>query len=478
MSPPAFVSDATAWIQPSLKHVATTTRANTRLFSSARSHSHRGIDAVKLLPSYLVDARAVERYDAETCPHGALQLSVAENQMLEDLLVPALTDFACQEDFAADLIYYQPTQGRPGLRNAFCSYLERLLSLSSPLNPEHLVVGAGCNAVLENLCICLANQGDAVLIPTPYYAAFEFDLQARANLKIVPVNTMQQEYAGDIPVEAYYPSKAGLDKAYQQAHDAGTPPKILLLSHPNNPLGICYPPEVVQECIEWCRDNKVHLVSDEIYAGSVYTDGVFASALELAQQDLGDYVHFVYALSKDFGLSGLRVGAVYTENEHIQLPLQKLNDLCQISSQTQTTVERMLSSKDVNGEFWTDSFLKENCSRIQARCNQLQTCLEDCDIPYIKADSGLFVWMDFSEFLPPLDPARVQSDGKEELDSMEERERILYLELMKEYGLLFTPGMSMRNELPGFFRCVFTAANDDEFALGLERIRAFVNAKR
>jgi hypothetical protein len=85
--------------------------------------------------------------------------------------------------------------------------------------------------------------------------------------------------------------------------------------------------------------------------------------------------------------------------------------------------------------------------------------------------------MDFSQFLPPLDPARVVN-GKEELSSMEERERILYLDLTTEYGLLFTPGMSMRNERPGFFRGVFTAASDDEFELGLKRIRTFAQSTR
>ena len=48
------------------------------------------------------------------------------------------------------------------------------------MHPDGIILGAGCNAVLENLCMCLAEPGDAVMIPTPYYAAFEFDLAARA----------------------------------------------------------------------------------------------------------------------------------------------------------------------------------------------------------------------------------------------------------------------------------------------------------
>ena len=147
---------------------------------------------------YLTDARAVDRYCPDTCPDGALQLSVAENQMLEDLLVPAVREFASasstedvdKQTFYADMIYYQPTPGRPLLRRAMADYLQRILSLPGSLDAEGMVVGAGCNAVLENLCICLAEPGEGVLIPTPYYAAFEFDLVARAGLDIVPVPTM------------------------------------------------------------------------------------------------------------------------------------------------------------------------------------------------------------------------------------------------------------------------------------------------
>ena len=144
--------------------------------------SHRAGQAVSLLPTYLADARAVEKY-SPTTPDGALQLSVAENQMLEDLLVPSLSEFSSTLPFPADAIYYQPTHGRPSFREAMAKYLNNLLGLDKKnmsLDVDGIVVGAGCNAVLENLCLCLAEPGESVLIPTPYYAAFEFDLVARA----------------------------------------------------------------------------------------------------------------------------------------------------------------------------------------------------------------------------------------------------------------------------------------------------------
>lgn len=286
-----------------------------------------------------------------------------------------------------------------------------------------------------------------------------------------------------VPAHAYYPNADALDAAAEQSkNENGVTPRILLLSHPQNPLGICYPPEVVQEIIDWCRERKIHLISDEIYAGSIYRDkdeeANFISALKLASSSssdsnnlgLGPYIHLVYALSKDFALSGLRVGALYTENEEIRLPLQKLNDLCSISSQTQLLVTKMLTSpsEDDPNVLWSEQFLRENHVRLKARSDAWHTCLDELNIPYIKATAGLFVWMDFGEFLPTDDATT----------TIDEKERALYLELLMEYGLLFTPGRSMRNEKPGYFRCVFTAASDDEFELGMERLRKYVAAKR
>ena len=473
--------------------------------------SRRGQQAVGLLPSYLADARAVETYHPVTAPHGALQLGVAESKLVEDWLVPKINALMTTTNnnnvFTADCIYYQPTAGRASFRAAMADYIEDLVHLkkttNNKLDVDGLVVGAGCNAVLENLCFVLADPGDTVLIPTPYYAAFEFDLVARAGLQVFPVTTMEHSNISadtttttaattTVPVEAYYPTVAALDAAYDAAP---TKPKILLLSHPHNPLGIAYPPHIVQDCIDWCRNKQVHLISDEIYAGSVYreTDANFVSALELASQPtsdeglgLGPYIHWVYALSKDFALSGLRVGVVYSENADIRLPLQKLNDMCQISSQTQVLVEGMLTARegdddDGNGERWTTVFRREHQARLRARGDALHALLQEFDIPHLPAACGLFCWMDLSEFLPPAGSETTTSTGGDSSnnnDNDEERERTLYLKMVQEFGLLFTPGLSMRNERPGFFRFVFSAASDEEYSLALERFRTFITSQR
>jgi 1-aminocyclopropane-1-carboxylate synthase len=456
-------------VVPSVKRFASAKSSGEAKELPSPTCSRRSLEAVKLLPSYLADARTVEKCSPET-PNGALQLGVAESQMLEDWLVPALN---LDVTLDASCIYYQPTSGRPGLRSAMAKYIEEIMSLpDGRLDPEGFVVGAGCNAVLENLCLCLAEPGEAVLIPKPYYAAFEFDLVARARLYVQPVSIQDfhPEVSDTVDPSIYYPTTASLEAAYTAAAEAGHAPRILLLSHPHNPLGICYPEKTLKECMDWCQSRQVHLVSDEIYAGSVYRPekSGFKSILQVASKEggLGPFVHWVYALSKDFALSGLRVGAVYSENMDIRMPMQKLNDLCQISSQTQVWTETVLS-KMQDGKTWTSVFREENHRRLNARCEALATCLEECGIPYLPPTAGLFCWIDLSEYLPS-DSGMTDS----------QRERQLYLRMVQEFGLLLTPGDSMRNERPGFFRIVFTACSDEEFQLSLDRFRTFARTMK
>jgi len=140
--------------------------------------------------------------------------------------------------------------------------------------------------------------------------------------------------------------------------------------------------------------------------------------------------------------------------------------LLQISSTTQIWARAMMEHKH-ESQLWTDAYRKENHRRLEARCARLCSVLDDCGIPYLLPTAGLFVWIDLSSFLPT-DPSL----------SVSEKERKLYLHLVKEVGLLLTPGLSMKNEKPGYFRCVFTAATEEEFELSLKRFQVLSNTPR
>ena len=62
-----------------------------------------------------------------------------------------------------------------------------------PIDADHLITAAGAGTILETLFYAIADEGEGVLIPTPSYAGFWLDLEARDALKIVPVHTASED---------------------------------------------------------------------------------------------------------------------------------------------------------------------------------------------------------------------------------------------------------------------------------------------
>ena len=53
--------------------------------------------------------------------------------------------------------------------------------MSVPVDPDHLTVLSGAGAIVDNLFWCIGGHGGGVLIPRPYYPAFDNDLEVTVN---------------------------------------------------------------------------------------------------------------------------------------------------------------------------------------------------------------------------------------------------------------------------------------------------------
>jgi aspartate/methionine/tyrosine aminotransferase len=83
------------------------------------------------------------------------------------------------------------------------------------------------------------------------------------------------------------------------------------------------PAETLQEIARFCGRNNLHLISDEIFALSVYNNPQaadvtpFTSILALDLEHCIDrqLVHVAYGAGKDFGATGLRLGVLHSRNK-------------------------------------------------------------------------------------------------------------------------------------------------------------------
>ena len=118
-----------------------------------------------------------------------------------------------------------------------------------------------------------------------------------------------------------------LEKTWRTLSAEGKCFKILLITAPDNPTGCMYAESELKVLSEWCIEHKVHMIVNEIYGLSLIDtedathsmdynhEGTYASFAKIMHTSKSAYLHLWYAFSKDFGVSGFRVGLVYSLNE-------------------------------------------------------------------------------------------------------------------------------------------------------------------
>jgi aspartate/methionine/tyrosine aminotransferase len=145
-----------------------------------------------------------EPYDAAT-GKGVILLAVAENKLCWPRLKPRVEAALAQvPDWTAN---YGPMDGCGQLKAALARFLDRrIIRDDRPrVLGDHVSCAAGAAACLNNLFLSICEAGDSVLIPAPYYAAFDADLGAICALKRIPVRLRQGDFAL---------TRSALDKAF------------------------------------------------------------------------------------------------------------------------------------------------------------------------------------------------------------------------------------------------------------------------
>nr|POE83755.1 1-aminocyclopropane-1-carboxylate synthase 1 [Quercus suber] len=326
---------------------------------------------------------------------GVIQMGLAENQLCFDLIQEWIRRNPKASICTAEGVHefkniaiFQDYHGFKEFRQAVANFMSKARGGRVTFDPRRIVMSGGATGANETVMFCLANPGDAFLVPSPCYPAFDRDCGWRTGVQLIPVNCDSSNN--------FLITKAALEAAYERAQQDNINVKGLIIANPSNPLGTVLDRDTLRSLVSFINEKKIHLVSDEIYAASVFSSPSFISVSEIIEEMEcdRDLIHIVYSLSKDMGLPGFRVGIVYSFNDAVVNCGRKMSSFGLVSSQTQHLLASMLSDDE-----FVDNFLKENSERLAKRHSLFTKGLEKMGITCLKSNAGLFVWMDLRRLL-------------------------------------------------------------------------------
>ncbi|XP_047164467.1 1-aminocyclopropane-1-carboxylate synthase-like [Vigna umbellata] len=389
-------------------------------------------------------------------PQGVIQLGLAENpltlDLIQDWIMKNPQASICTPEGVKWFKYianFQDYHGLPEFRNAVANFMSRARGGRVRFDPERIVMGGGATGANELVMFCLANPGDAFLVPNPYYPAFARDLCWRTKAQLIPVECHSSNN--------FNITREALEEAYGRAKDGNINVKGLIITNPSNPLGTTMDKETLKSIVGFINEKNIHLVCDEIYSATVFRAPCFVSVAEVIQElehCNKDLIHIVYSLSKDLGIPGLRVGIVYSYNDEVVNKGRKMSSFGLVSTQTQFLLAAMLSDNE-----FVERFLAESARRLGARHNQFIKGLEKVNITCLPSNAGLFFWMNLRSLLK---------------EKTFEGEMMLWRVIVNEVKLNVSPGSAFNCPEPGWYRVCFANMDDETVEVALKRIRAFV----
>ncbi|MES0855755.1 pyridoxal phosphate-dependent aminotransferase [Geobacillus sp. G4] len=211
---------------------------------------------------------------------------------------------------------YTPSGGLPALKEEIIKKFARDQGLS--YEPAEIIVCVGAKHALYTLFQVLLDEGDEVIIPTPYWVSYP----------------EQVKLAGGVPVYVEGLEENDFKMTPDQLKQAITPKtKAVIINSPSNPTGMIYTAEELKALGEVCLAHGVLIVSDEIYEKLIYGGAKHVSIAELSPE-LKEQTIIINGVSKSHSMTGWRIGYAAGPKDIIQA----MTDLASHSTSNPTSI--------------------------------------------------------------------------------------------------------------------------------------------
>lgn len=222
---------------------------------------------------------------------------------------------------------YTPSAGLPALKKSIIEKLIRDQGIT--YQPNEIIVANGAKHALYTLFQVLLNEGDEVIIPTPYWVSYPEQVKL-AGGKPIYIEGLEANQFKITPE--------------QLLNSITKKTKAVIINSPSNPTGVLYTAEELFELGKICLEENILIVSDEIYEKLIYGEHKHISIAQLSPE-LKDQTIIINGVSKSHSMTGWRIGYAAGNKEIIEA----MTNLASHSTSNPTTTAQYAALAAYNG---------------------------------------------------------------------------------------------------------------------------------
>ena len=315
----------------------------------------------------------------------------------------------------ADAHGYSPFRGLPELRIALAERYRDVYGVK--VDPENEVaIVPGTKTPIVELCLALAEMGQTVVLPDPYYPDYPSGpALAGADVAYVPLD----------PGNGWPP-----DFSQAPAENVAA----VYLNYPSNPAAVAAPPGAFEEAVAYAQTTGAAIVHDFAYGDLVF-DGREPKSF-LATPGAKEVGVEMFSMSKSYGMAGWRVGFVVGNAEIVER-INLLNDHCRVG------IFRPIQEACIAALTGPQDSVAERRDTYQRRRDRVREVLEPFLGPLI-CEGTFYIWLQLPE-------------------------GVTFETLLTEHRVVLAPGEGFGPSGVGRAR-LSLAVDDETLELGLERL--------
>lgn len=197
-----------------------------------------------------------------------------------------------------EILAYTRSEGSQEYREKIAGYYHKN---NIPVEANDIIVTTGGSEALLFAMGSIADTGDEIIIPEPFYANYN-GFATASGVKIVPVISKIEDNFALPPISEF--EKLITSKT-----------KAILICNPGNPTGYLYSKEEIQTLAEIVKKHDLFLVADEVYREFTYDGYKHYSILE--EESMAEYGIIIDSVSKRYSMCGARIGCLVSRNKEV-----------------------------------------------------------------------------------------------------------------------------------------------------------------